>query len=290
MNRPPSGALDVVADADREQGEDADGGEDQLRVLPGEVRDPVQGGADCTRISSKYFETQINLIESRYERGEYGQACSVAGALDRIGERWSLLIVRGCARTAALLRPRPRRRRRPDRRPHQTPPRPRGRRHRARRELAPPASAVAYELTELGRELERPLLELGRWGMELLEAEDVAGLKPSWLPNSFRVILRPPAAAEMTIQLRSEGRAFGIRVSGGRVSAERGETDDPDLIVSGPPRGIVAALVVGREHAEGVEVEGDGALFEALREMVVLPERLREDARTTVGPATARTA
>ena len=102
---------------------------------------------------------------------QYGQACSVAGALDRIGERWSLLIVRelcsarcasptwpaavGGAPTDVLTK------RLRDLEQHGIV---------ARRELDPPASAVVYELTELGRGLERPMLELGRWGMNFFEA------------------------------------------------------------------------------------------------------------------------
>lgn len=220
-------------------------------------------------------------------RREYRQSCSIAGALDRIGERWSLLVVRelllGPLRFSDLARS------------MGGPPtdvltkRLRDLEHDGivrRRELDPPATGVAYELTDLGRELDSLLLELGRWGLNFYAAEDVADLEASWLPNSFRVLLQPPTDAVMTVQLRSEGRAFGIRVAGGRISAERGEIYNPDLVVSGSPRGIVAALVVGGEHVERVEMEGDTALFEALREMVVLPARLREDARTV----SARTA
>jgi DNA-binding HxlR family transcriptional regulator len=225
-------------------------------------------------------------------RRHYGQACSVAGALDRIGERWSLLIVRelllgplrfsdlaravGGAPTDVLTK-----RLRDLERDGIV----------ARRELDPPASAVAYELTELGRELERPLLELGRWGHTFYEAGDVEGLQPSWLPNSLRVVLQPPPEVSMTVQLRSEGHSFRLRVADGRIEAERGEATAPDLTIAGPPRTVLGALVVGEEAAGEVEISGDGEAFESLRAMVVLPERLREDARTTLSAdATARTA
>jgi DNA-binding HxlR family transcriptional regulator len=212
-------------------------------------------------------------------RRNYGQACSVAGALDRIGERWSLLIVRelllgplrfsdlargvGGAPTDVLTR--------------------RLRDLEAdgivcRRELDPPASVVVYELTELGRELDRPLLELGRWGMHFFQLDDVPGIESSWLPNSLRVILQPPAAVSMTVQLHSEGHDFRLRIEDGAIAAERGEAPDPDLTLTGSPRDVIAALVIGEAGEDGTQVEGDRGALEELRAMVVLPSRLRDEA------------
>ena len=141
-------------------------------------------------------------------RREYGQECSLACALDRVGERWSLLIVRelslGPLRFSDLARD-----------VGGAPTDVLTKRLRdlegdgivARRELPAPAATVVYELTERGRGLERPMIELARWGMELQKAEDVVGLAPSSLPNALRVVLRPPAAASFDLGLRSGGRA-----------------------------------------------------------------------------------
>src|SRR6188474_1800086 len=222
-------------------------------------------------------------------RRNYGQACSVAGALDRIGERWSLLIVRelllGPLRFSDLARA-----------VGGAPTDVLTKRLRdlegdgivERRELDPPASAVVYELTELGQELERPLIELGRWGLNFFAVEDVDSIEASWLPNSMRVILRPPADAEMTVQLRSSGTSFCLTVANGWIDAERGELVDPDLTLAGDPRAVLAALVVGGEAEEGIEVEGDAAALEALRAMVDLPNRLREEALAEAPQAAAR--
>lgn len=216
-------------------------------------------------------------------RREYDQPCSIADALDRIGERWSLLIIRelvlGPLRFSDLARAM-----------GGPPTDVLTKRLRdfedngivVRRELGPPASCVIYELTDLGHELEPMLVELGRWGLNFYEPNPAAELAPSWLPNSLRVILQPPASLKATIQLRSEGNAFAVSVSDGWISAERGEVDDPDLALSGSPRAIVAALVVGEQLLEGVEIEGDREVFEALHEAVVLPERLREGAKAIV--------
>jgi len=224
------------------------------------------------------------------KRRNYGQACSLAGALDRIGERWSLLIVRelllGPLRFSDL-----------DRAVGGAPTDVLTKRLRdlegegivARRELDPPASAVAYELTELGRGLERPILELARWGLNFFQIEDVDELEASWLPNSLRVILQPPPDADITVQLRSRGNSFRLQVADGWIAMERGEAADADLILSGEPRAVVAALVVGEEAEGGVTIEGDPGALAALRSMVVLPERLQDEALDEAG-ATARTA
>lgn len=224
-------------------------------------------------------------------RRNYGQSCSVASALDRIGERWSLLIVRelslgplrfsdlargvGGAPTDVLTK--------------------RLRDLEAdgivrRRRLDPPASGIAYELTALGRELELPLLELGRWGLHFFDAADVSELEPSSLPNSLRVILRPPVDSTLTLQLHSDGHAFRLRIANGWIDAERGEALDPDLTLAGTPRDVILALVGGEAGGEGVEIEGDLDVLRALRAMVVLPDGLREDALAAVREAPAATA
>ena len=224
-------------------------------------------------------------------RRNYGQSCSVAGALDRIGERWSLLIVRelllgplrfsdlargvGGAPTDVLTK-----------------------RLRdleadgivSRRQLDPPASATVYELTELGRDLEPLLIDLGRWGLNFFQIEDADGIEPSWLPNSLRVILQPPAEAKLRVQLRSEGQSFLLRIEDGAIAAARGEAAAPDLTLSGSPRDVLAALVAGEAGEEGVEIEDDRDALEQLRAMVSLPDRLRRDAEVEaaqVGAASA---
>ena len=95
----------------------------------------------------------------------YDQFCGIARALDLVGERWALLVVRdlilgpkrftdlrrglagiGTNILAARLKELER-----------------GGVVR-RRTLPPPAASAVYELTDYGRALEGPLLALGRWG------------------------------------------------------------------------------------------------------------------------------
>ncbi len=219
-------------------------------------------------------------------RREYDQSCSLACALDRIGERWSLLIVRelslgalrfsdlvrnvGGAPTDVLTK------RLRDLESHGIV---------RRRELSPPATGIAYELTDVGWALERPMLELSRWGLHFERVDDVVDLAPTSLPNAIRTIAQPPADARLTIGLRSGGQAYWLRVEEGWIAAARGEAEDPDLALSGEPSDVLAALVAGEAAEDRIEIEGDHDALEQLRAMVVLPERLRQAALGLVGKA-----
>ena len=222
-------------------------------------------------------------------RREYDQSCSLACALDRIGERWSLLIVRelslgplrfsdlvrnvGKAPTDVLTR------RLRDLESHGIV---------RRRELNPPATGVAYELTEVGRGLERPMLELGRWGLHFEGVDDIADLPPTSLANAIRVIAQPPLDACLTVGLRSGGQSYSLRIEEDWIAASRGEAEDADLTLTGDPADMLAALVVGGAAEQLIELEGDHGALEELRAMVVLPERLRAAALAVVAePATA---
>jgi DNA-binding HxlR family transcriptional regulator len=221
-------------------------------------------------------------------RREYGQPCSLACALDRIGERWSLLIVRelqlGPLRFSDL-----------DRAVGGAPTDVLTKRLRdleasgivRRRELDPPVSATAYELTQLGRELERPLLELGRWGLNFQSAAEVAEMPPEMLPNALRIVLRPDRADSLTIGLRTDGRDYRLRVEDGWIEARRGAAENPDLTLTGTPWQVMATVVAGEDGEIAAEVDGDPEALVALRAMVALPEALREGALDEVAAAVA---
>lgn len=213
-------------------------------------------------------------------RRAYGQACSLASALDTIGERWSLLVVRelslGPLRFSDLARA-----------VGGAPTDVLTKRLRemeadgivARRELQAPVAATVYELTELGRGLEHPMFELARWGMRLQRAEEVVDLAPSSLPNALRTVLQPPPGAAFALGLRSGATSFVLRARDGWIEADRGDADDAELVLSGSPVAVLAAVVVGGETEASIEIEGDRRLLDDLRAMVVVPPRLREEAR-----------
>src|ERR671933_1792279 len=64
-----------------------------------------------------------------------------------------------------------------------------------RRTLPPPAASTVYELTEYGRELEEPLLALGRWGARSLGRRQPGdALRAEWLAVALKAFFRPEAA------------------------------------------------------------------------------------------------
>lgn len=151
----------------------------------------------------------------------------------------------------------------------------------SRRELDPPLAATVYELTEFGRGLERPMLELGRWGIDLMSVEEFTDISPTSLPNALRVILRPPPGFELTLALRSGGHAYLLCFTDGWIAASR-ESGTADLTLAGEPIDVVAAIVVGGEAEELVEIEGDRGALEVLRAMVEIPDRIRAEAVAAV--------
>ncbi len=212
-------------------------------------------------------------------RREYGQVCSLARALDQVGERWSMLIVRelllGPLRFSELAR-----------NVGGAPTDVLTKRLREfgeagivrRRELPPPASATVYELTDLGFELERPLLEMGRWGLHFQDPAEIRDLAPTSLPNALRVILLPPPDFELSLGLRSGGQDYVLRFAEGWIGARRGSVEGADLVLRGTPLEVLATLVAGDQVDEHAEVEGDLDALERLRAMVSLPDPLREGA------------
>jgi DNA-binding HxlR family transcriptional regulator len=182
----------------------------------------------------------------------YHEYCSVAKALDVVGERWSLLIVRellaqGACRYTDLRTGLP------------------GiatnlladrlRELEAagvieREEAPPPIATTLFRLTPRGLDL-RPVLDaLGRWGVPLMrDADDADSFRAQWLSLPVRMFLadtspgEPPAA----IAIHAGTEAAVITVADGAVTLRTGEARDtvPDASLSGPPQ-LVLAVLSGR--------------------------------------------
>jgi DNA-binding HxlR family transcriptional regulator len=166
----------------------------------------------------------------------YGDACGIARALDVIGERWALLVVRelllGPQRFSDLRRALPKassnlvadRLRELD-----------GHGVVRRRKLAPPAASWVYELTEWGRELEPIVLALGGWGLRVpLPPEPT--LSATSVLLFLRGCARPdPTAPSATYRLELDDRAWSIRTAAGQVQVQPGEPTAADASLRTTP-------------------------------------------------------
>jgi DNA-binding HxlR family transcriptional regulator/putative sterol carrier protein len=197
----------------------------------------------------------------------YNQYCAVARALDIIGERWTLLLVRelltGPKRFKDLLEGLPRigtnllAARLKDLEGH-------GIVRRAT--LPPPAASKVYELTELGQSLEAVIIALGGWGLKFLGTPPAQKdeLRPAWAEVAMRSALKraAPYGLQETYEFRIDEKAFHLRVRDGEVEALQGPAVDPDLVVRGDTQAFLA-LATGRvEPKEALDsgeirIEGD---------------------------------
>jgi DNA-binding HxlR family transcriptional regulator len=166
----------------------------------------------------------------------YAQFCSIARALDTVGDRWSLLVVRelldgprrytdlqdglpGIATDMLAARLR-------DLEAAGVV---------GRRTLPPPAASKVYELTELGRGLEPVMIELTRWGVGLLGARQaVDAFEVRWLAHPLRAMFRPDTVADerLAVHFRVDGQLLTATVEHGALAMAEGEIGDPDVVIT----------------------------------------------------------
>src|ERR1700682_76158 len=194
----------------------------------------------------------------------YGQYCSVAKALDLIGDRWNLLIVRelllreSCRYTALL-----------DGLPgiatNLLADRLRDLEQAGivvREDAPPPVATTLFALTERGQELGPILRQLGRWGAPLmLEPADQDAFRGHWLAFPVELFLADgtPERPPVTIEPRNGEEPLKISTDGGAVHARLGSAEEPDLVLSATPQ-VMIGLLSGRlaladARARGLECE-----------------------------------
>lgn len=167
------------------------------------------------------------------KKRSYHQNCALAHALDLVGERWSLLLIR-----ELLIGPR---------------------RYKDLLEglsgigtnllanrlkemeqfgliekttLPPPAGSMVYQLTQLGHSLEATILELVRWGLQLKQSGTTTNLsKPEWDIVALRALFNPEAAKGLweTYQFEIDGVVYHATVEDGTIEIELGAAKRPDL-------------------------------------------------------------
>jgi DNA-binding HxlR family transcriptional regulator len=195
----------------------------------------------------------------------YGDLCGVARALDQVGERWALLVVRellfGPKRFTDL------REGLPNVSPDVLSQRLRELERAGivrRRRLAPPAGSRVYELTDRGLELEPVVLALGRWGSRAPVPPGDARIGIDSTMIALNTLFDSSAAdgLDANYELRFGDHRFRARVADGRLELARGDAKAPDAIIATDPGTLSALLWRGGRLAQAlssgdVEVEGD---------------------------------
>src|SRR5688500_16061513 len=205
----------------------------------------------------------------RYARRvrSYNQWCSLAKALDVVGERWSLLVVRelldGPKRYTDLREGIPgistdvlaaRLKDLEDDGIVE------------RRTLPPPAASKVYELTELGLGLGPAMAALSKWGTQLLGPKsDEEEFRPHWLVVGLRGMLRADRAADVTLDVEFDllsGEAIRVHVDDGRLTYVADPATPPQVVVHAnlPTLAAVAdgSLPVAAATADGrLAIEGE---------------------------------
>lgn len=190
----------------------------------------------------------------------YGQFCALARALDVVGERWTLLIVRdlmlGPRRFSDLLDGLPglgtsllsERLRHMEAE---------GLVRRAK--LPPPAASTVYELTELGADLAPGLLELASWGVRLLDRrDDGEAFNAAWMGLYIQAAADTGRAIGVreTYEFWIDDQVLHFRIDDGTVEAKQGPSPRPaDLVVK---TDLQTFVDVGLGRLDPMEALSDG--------------------------------
>jgi DNA-binding HxlR family transcriptional regulator len=205
----------------------------------------------------------------------YDDACGLAHALELIGERWALLVLRelmlGPRRFSELKADLP------------------GisanvltqrlgeleRRGLVRKtKLPPPASVQVYEATDWGMEA-RPLMgQLGKWAARSPLHDPTLPISHVSAMLSLETMIDPERAKgmEATIGFRMGDVDYVGKLANGRLEIERGDMAGADVIFSAQPAALVG-VVYGGAPMETIGVEGDVSLARRFVRLFPLPPK-----------------
>ena len=213
----------------------------------------------------------------------YQDACGTAFAMELVGERWSMLIVRelmlggrrfsdlraslpgisakvlterlaGLEQAGVLVR----------------------------RKLPPPAASQVYELTEWGYLAEPAIQELGRWAARSPQHDATLPLSPVSFMLSLRTMLdrEKARALEGVIGFDTGGEQFVGRLAGGALPIVREDIAGADAVFRAATPMELAAVLYGKvppgewERQEGRAIEGDRVLARRFIDLFGLPEKV----------------
>lgn len=206
--------------------------------------------------------TTKETIEPAEARRWYDDACGTAHALELVGERWSLMILRelmfGPRRfndiraslpglSANVLT--------------QRLDTLEGHGLVIRSKLPPPASVQVYGLTEWGYEADQLLMVLGAWAARSPCHDPTLPLSKASLMLSFRTMFKADRAPDlkMSVGFRLGDETFMVRIEEGTLTPVRAPVADADLVFSTTPEAM-AGFIYGKAPLEAMEASGAIAL------------------------------
>ena len=147
-----------------------------------------------------------------------------------------------------------------------------------RRRLPPPAASQIYELTDWGRESEILFQVLGRWACRSPTMEPGKPMSAVSVVMSLRTMIDRSAIGDMdaVIGFRFGEETFRALLRDGDFIIDRGEADGADVILSGDQNMLVAVTYGGARFADvahGLRVEGDRAVAERFARLFPLPPK-----------------
>ena len=210
------------------------------------------------------------------QKRSYDDACGTAHALDLVGERWALLVLRelmlGPRRFSELKADLP------------------GissnvlaqrlveleRRGLARKtRLPPPASVQVYEATDWGLEAEPIVQALGRWAARSPRHDPTLPISGVSILLSFRTMIDRERARgiDARIGFRFGETGYVARLQDGEIDVSRGDPAGCDVVFTAAPTAL-AAVVYGGAPLDSVGVEGDIALATRFTTLFPLPPKV----------------
>ena len=215
------------------------------------------------------------------QRRRYDDACATAHALDLVGERWALLVMRelmfGPKRFSDL------RASLPGISANVLTQRLEGLEEVGlvvRRKLPPPAASKVYELTQWGYESEAIFQALGRWASRSPSHDPTLPFGTSSLLLSLRTMLDPARARGLAARVgfRLGAETFMATVAEGHIDIAAGPLDGADVIFTGTASAIAGAIYGGAPlaalEAQGaLRIDGDRALAERFVTLFPVPEK-----------------
>jgi DNA-binding HxlR family transcriptional regulator len=217
------------------------------------------------------------LTKSRQPEAKrgYDDACGTAHALELIGERWALLVLR-----ELMLGPRRFSQLRADLpgisanvlTQRLTELEQRGLVKRTR--LPPPASVQVYEATQWGLEAEPIVQALGRWAARSPRHDPTLPISGVSILLSMRTMIDRDKARDLDahVNFRFGDDLYTGHLRGGMIEITRGQHRRPDLAITAEPHAL-AAVLYGKAPLELIHWSGDRALLDRFIDLYHLPEK-----------------